>query len=91
MAVVAKNTKRKNKVECRKKPTVIPIQLSMKRIESMEKRIKELEEKAQECSKKSYNLDAKVRALEEENRELREASENHGGTEIAKSSWSKGH
>ncbi len=34
--------------------------------------------------KKSYNLDAKVRALEEENRELREASENHGGTEIAK-------
>ncbi len=33
--------------------------------------------------KKVTILDAKVRALEEENRELREASENHGGTEIA--------
>ncbi len=32
------------------------IQISMKRIESMEKRIKELEEKAQVSSKKSYKF-----------------------------------
>ncbi len=52
MAVVGQEHEEEKQVEVSQETYSNTIQLSMKRIESMEKRIKELEEKAQECSKK---------------------------------------